>query len=115
MGQGIADNEDTETGLDPIPNESTVIAAAIIGSAEDWAKEHRETSGLHFGLAGPGTSAAANCPLCSPAPTLAARGAMGHHGDDDYATCNEHRHWERIPAGVLADDLLADEIEMDLL
>lgn len=78
---------------DPIPNESTVIAAAI-----------------------------------------ASRGGLGHHGDDDYATCTTERHWEKLPADVppglteaevLALDPppmtdwqrqdLADEIELDML
>ena len=80
---------------DPFPNESTVIAK-VIGSANARYREGLKDPVAH-------------------SPTLAERGAMGHHGDDDYATCNERRHWERIPAGVLADDLLADEIEMDLL
>lgn len=29
--------------------------------------------------------------------TLAARGAMGHHGDDFYDTCVMARHWDRLP------------------
>lgn len=80
------DQEGPDMGQDvePIPNESTVIATVIASTG-------------------------------GPALTLAERGAMGHHGSDDYSTCMQPTHWERVPAGVLADDLLADEIEMDLL
>lgn len=36
--------------------------------ADDWALEHRQTDGQHYGLTGPGTSAANNCPLCPASP-----------------------------------------------
>lgn len=29
--------------------------------------------------------------------TLAERGALGHHGSDDYATCVTSDHWDRVP------------------
>jgi hypothetical protein len=36
---------------------------------DDWSEEHRVTRGQHYGLAGPGTSAAAECPRCLAQPT----------------------------------------------
>lgn len=35
-------------------------------------------------------------PTGGPFP-LAARGAMGHYGSDDYASCTNTDHWERVP------------------
>lgn len=51
---------------------------------------------------------------------LAKLGAMGHGGQDDYATCLDGRHWLLLPEGMrrLSDEereRLADEIEMDML
>lgn len=42
----------------------------------------------------------AECRVCRMPNTherhpQAARGALGHHGEDDYATCYEAKHWER--------------------
>lgn len=51
---------------------------------------------------------------------LAKLGAMGHEGSDDYATCLDARHWQKLPEGMrrLSDEerqRIADEIEMDML
>lgn len=51
---------------------------------------------------------------------LAKLGATGHEGSDDYTTCLDARHWQKLPEGMrrLSEEereRLADEIEMDLL
>jgi len=30
--------------------------------------------------------------------TLNERGALGHHGSDDYTTCTEPMHWDKVPS-----------------
>lgn len=52
-------------------------------------------------------SAPAPCPRCDAsaepvdavpdARTLNERGAVGHHGSDDYVTCSSPSHWDRLP------------------
>lgn len=37
-------------------------------AARDWAREHSETMGKHYGLTGEGSSAWAHCPRCPKSP-----------------------------------------------